>query len=619
MKRIIIAVSVALICLSGLAAAEEAAAAVEVTPVAAPEATPVAEPDLGSESVVKAAQQHLIDLGYLKDKADGVAGPKTAAALKAFQADSGLSETGELDAATLSALDAAAPESVADIQRRLIELGYLRGEADGKWGGQSKQAMKLFQQLHELDATGTPDEASIRKLNSDDVIAMPTRLYQGDKGEEVLRLQRRLYQFGFLTDEPDGSYGKSTVEAVKAFQQRLIDQELAQSFEITASGEATPITQLILYNSAYSTYIGDVAVGDKGAEPLRIERRLYALGYMDEPADDTFDEYAMEALDLFKAQAGVLTFGAADRAAIEALFAAHAPEAVHCAWRAVAKGDTGLTVRAAEEALVYGGMLNRLPEGTYDADMAKAVERLRSYLTAQEREEAALFTDDDSMSKEAVEALIGGLLDYVTDVGGSSKDNEAETARVQRRLYALYYLPKIGVDGKWGGQSRDAVKEFQRDNGLDVTGVADRLTQEVLFSSDALTKRFPYRVEVRLDEQRVHVFQLNDQNEYVEVQNFVCSTGLHDATPHGVFLDAHPLNRWHYFEKFYCWAQYSFQIEGDILFHSVLYGSKGGSVTRSSVNNLGRRASHGCVRLRVEDAKWLYENCKRGTVVVVIY
>ena len=61
----------------------------------------------------------------------------------------------------------------------------------------------------------------------------------------------------------------------------------------------------------------------------------------------------------------------------------------------------------------------------------------------------------------------------------------------------------------------------------------------------------------------------------------------------------------------------AYYIEGDILFHSVLYNEKGGAVTQSSVNNLGRKASHGCVRLSVEDAKWIYNNCPVNTKVVV--
>ena len=49
----------------------------------------------------------------------------------------------------------------------------------------------------------------------------------------------------------------------------------------------------------------------------------------------------------------------------------------------------------------------------------------------------------------------------------------------------------------------------------------------------------------------------------------------------------------------------------------MLYNEKGGAVTQSSVNNLGRKASHGCVRLSVEDAKWIYNNCPVNTKVVV--
>lgn len=576
-------------------------------------------PVIKDKDTIREAQQRLIDLGLLKGKADGIAGPKTEAALKAFQAQAGLPETGRLDADTFEALKRYEPASLVDVQQRLIDLGYLQGTADGKWGSRSSAAMKLFQQLHELEATGNPDSVSVAKLNSADAIAMPARLGSGDEGDEVLKLQQRLYDFGFMTDKPDGVYGKSTVAAVKAFQQRLIDQELARSFEIAANGEATPITQLILYNAAYSTYLHDVALGDTCDEALRIERRLVSLGYMDMPADDTLDEYAVEALDLFKVQAGVLTFGGADKAAIDALFSANAPEAVHCAWHAIAAGDKGLTVRAAEEALVYGGMLSQLPEGSYDKDMTTAVGRLHDYLKARGSDEAALFENPESLSREAVEALLSGLLDYVADVGGEAKKNEAEAIRVQRRLYAMYYLPRNGVDGKWGSQSRDALKQFQTTNGLEATGVADRATQEVLFSGEALDKRFPWRIEVSLADQRVNVYQLNADNGYDQVQSFICSTGLHDATPHGVFLDGHPLNRWHYFQKFFCWAQYSYIIEGDIMFHSVLYRSKNEkSLTGSSVRNLGRPASHGCVRLRVEDAKWLFENCKRGDVVIII-
>lgn len=34
-----------------------------------------------------------------------------------------------------------------------------------------------------------------------------------------------------------------------------------------------------------------------------------------------------------------------------------------------------------------------------------------------------------------------------------------------------------------------------------------------------------------------------------------------------------------------------------------------------SFEALGTPASHGCVRLLVSDAKWIYDNCKEGTII----
>ena len=63
---------------------------------------------------------------------------------------------------------------------------------------------------------------------------------------------------------------------------------------------------------------------------------------------------------------------------------------------------------------------------------------------------------------------------------------------------------------------------------------------------------------------------------------------------------------------------YAFVIDGGYFFHSVLFNREGDTKpTNSSVANLGRNASHGCVRLAVDDAKWIYENCKPGMTVVI--
>lgn len=52
------------------------------------------------------------------------------------------------------------------------------------------------------------------------------------------------------------------------------------------------------------------------------------------------------------------------------------------------------------------------------------------------------------------------------------------------------------------------------------------------------------------------------------------------------------------------------------MFHSVPYQKKDKSTLEWwEYDKLGTKASLGCVRLKVEDAKWIYDNCIPGTKV----
>ena len=105
--------------------------------------------------------------------------------------------------------------------------------------------------------------------------------------------------------------------------------------------------------------------------------------------------------------------------------------------------------------------------------------------------------------------------------------------------------------------------------------------------------------------------------EWEPVRAMICSTGLNDTTPQGGFFLK---GRWNWgalYEGVY--GQYCTHITGDILFHSVFYNEqyKKNSMPIEEYNKLGEPASHGCVRLTVMDAKWIYENCPKGTKVTI--
>lgn len=63
-----------------------------------------------------------------------------------------------------------------------------------------------------------------------------------------------------------------------------------------------------------------------------------------------------------------------------------------------------------------------------------------------------------------------------------------------------------------------------------------------------------------------------------------------------------------------CW--YATQFSGNYLFHSVLYYQASGPYSVMD-GRLGEGVSHGCVRLQIDNARWIYNNIPRGTKVVV--
>ena len=59
-------------------------------------------------------------------------------------------------------------------------------------------------------------------------------------------------------------------------------------------------------------------------------------------------------------------------------------------------------------------------------------------------------------------------------------------------------------------------------------------------------------------------------------------------------------------------------IKGNYLFHSVPYAKKSfNSMKYKGYNKLGTNCSHGCVRLALMDAKWIWNKCPKGTKITV--
>lgn len=124
-----------------------------------------------------------------------------------------------------------------------------------------------------------------------------------------------------------------------------------------------------------------------------------------------------------------------------------------------------------------------------------------------------------------------------------------------------------------------------------------------------------YYIKVNNEANVVTVYKKDTQGKFnTPVRAMVCSIG--DETPQsGTYKLTGYKREWNHLQGD-VWGQYAVQIIGNILFHSVPYteASKD-KLEYWEYDKLGTKASLGCIRLKVEDVKWIYDNCPKGTVV----
>lgn len=123
----------------------------------------------------------------------------------------------------------------------------------------------------------------------------------------------------------------------------------------------------------------------------------------------------------------------------------------------------------------------------------------------------------------------------------------------------------------------------------------------------------PYSVTV----DRVNgVMTVYNSNRTIPVKSIRVSVGLPSTpTPVGTFRLSRSA-RWQPLMG-NSWGQYGTHVTGNVLVHSVPGGSPDVyALPAGFYNMLGEPASHGCIRVCVADAKWVYENCNGSAITI---
>ena len=286
-----------------------------------------------SGSAVKDLQTKLKKLGYYSGTVDSTFGSGTYAAVRAFQKKYNLTADGVAGSETLKKLDSAyknadsdkdddslrmgdSGSAVKDLQTKLKKLGYYDGTVDSTFGSGTYAAVKAFQKKYNLTADGVAGSETLKKLDSAyknaDSDKDDDSLRKGATGSAVKNLQTKLKKLGFYNAYVDGSYGDTTVAAVKAFQKK---------YNLTADGVAGSET-LKKLDTAYKNADSDkddgsLRKGATGSAVKDLQTKLKKLGFYNASIDGDYGDTTVAAVKAFQKKYNLTADGVAGSATLK--------------------------------------------------------------------------------------------------------------------------------------------------------------------------------------------------------------------------------------------------------------------------------------------------------------
>ncbi|MDO5415854.1 MAG: peptidoglycan-binding protein [Lachnospiraceae bacterium] len=182
--------------------------------------------------------------------------------------------------------------AVAQLQQRLMDLGFMDPDEPTQYfGTQTERAVKIFQRQNELAQDGIVGGSTYEAIMSPD--AKYYAAQKGDSGDDITRIQSRLYQLGYLAaeDQVSGNFGDMTEAAVLKLQ---------EVNGLSKDGKVGQQTLNLLYSDEIKANF--LALGEKSDVVLASQQRLKALGYLFSEPDGTYGQDTVEAVKQFQAR-----------------------------------------------------------------------------------------------------------------------------------------------------------------------------------------------------------------------------------------------------------------------------------------------------------------------------
>lgn len=428
--------------------ADHAGGAVANAPAApaAPAATPISQP-----YSLRNVQAALSNLGYAVGTPDGVIGPKSRAAIRAYQVDSGLPASGEPSIALYDKLQASIAQRsaqskpaqptmpaanatmVSEVQTELRRRGYVISAITGTVNTETVAAVREYQADARLPVTGAINDQLLQQLGT--AKADSGAIYRA----QVKQVQAALNAAGYTAGPPDGALGPKSRAAISRYQS---DKNLAATGEVNAE---------LLASLGIESGEQPAASTSSAATIRETKEELQAHGYASGTLNGILDPATREAIRAYQSDAGLVVTGE-----VTPELLAHLRQSDI---RYGGSADSQL-VLSIEDQLQRHGYAAGSVDGVIDT-------RTRDAIRAYQADAGIAITG------QADAPLLAHL--QSSDVRPLPNSTLVE---VQYILNRLGYL-NAESDGVMGPKSTAAIRAYQGDRGLAITGVP---------SMDLLTK-----------------------------------------------------------------------------------------------------------------------------------
>ncbi|MBT6117523.1 MAG: hypothetical protein HOH66_06615, partial [Rhodospirillaceae bacterium] len=350
--------------------------------------------------------------------------------------------------------------SVANTQQMLIDLGYDPGSADGILKTQTRAAIRKYQEKAKLPTDGrlTPELFSrlvksagreVQAAKATETMAAPAPQPAQPAAQEdpatklVTDIQARLRQLGYAVPSVSGRIDEETRTAIRTY-------EADQGMPVTGQASQAVLDRMVAQDRAKAA--------DERNLIQTVQSRLNALGYDAGPADGAMGGRTTSAIQLFEKERGLPVTGNPS-----AELAANLDAALGEREAAEGKKEEKKDAPAPKAELVLA-VETELNKRGYNAGVEDG--------TVTEDTEIAVSAYQKDAGIEVNGMVTEELLAHIEANTPSEADDAMSPAQItdlERELEARGYRAGA-VDGRVDGDLRAAIRMYQADSGVEVTG-----------------------------------------------------------------------------------------------------------------------------------------------------